>query len=401
LRYGELVALRAREHGNGNENSKRPWTNTLDADRCLRVGLVSGDFRIHPVGYFIENVLAALAADASARMEVVAYSTHSSTDALTEKIKGSCHGWRSAFGMSDEALAECIRNDGIDILIDLSGHTGHNRLPVFAWKPAPIQASWLGYVATSGMATMDYYIADRHAVPEWQEAQFVEKVWRLPESMNCFTPPAFNHPVSPTPALANGYITFGSFNNLTKMNDRVVALWASVLANIPHSKLLLNTKQLSDAATREATWQRFADAGIGRERVLLEYITPRANSVAAYSRVDIALDPFPYNGGTTTAEALWMGVPVLTLAGERLAGRMGVSQLSNVGLQNWIAESEADYVAKAAQLCDIQALATLRAGLRQQALASPLFDAPRFAGHFAQALRGMWLRWLDERAVEY
>jgi len=300
-------------------------------------------------------------------------------------------------GMSDEALAKCIRDDGIDILVDLSGHTAHNRLPVFAWKPAPIQASWLGYVATTGLSEMDYYIADRYAVPESQDAQFVEKVWCLPESMICFTPPEFDIPASQTPAMANGYVTFGSFNNLTKMNDAVVALWADVLHNVPGSKILLNTRQLNDAAIRETTWRRFAAHGIGRERVMLEYITPRASSIAAYSRVDIALDPFPYNGGTTTAEALWMGVPVLTLAGDRLVGRMGVSQLSNVGLQDWIAEDAAEYVAKAKYFAEISALTKLRAGLRQRVLESPLFDAPRFAAHFEQALRSMWSNWLNKR----
>jgi len=388
LQFGQLAAANARPY--------TAWPNARSPDRCLRIGLVSGDLRSHSVGHFLEGMLKELAASAAGKFEFVAYANHVEVDAMTLKIKASCAAWRGVVMLSDEALARLIRDDGIDILIDLSGHTGHNRLPVFAWKPAPIQASWLGYVATTGLAEMDYYIADRYAVPESQESQFVEKVWHLPESMNCFTPPGFDLPVSPTPALANGYITFGSFNNLTKMNDAVVALWANVLDNVPGSKILLNTRQLNDPAIRETTWRRFAAHGIGRERVMLEYLTPRASSIAAYSRVDIALDPFPYNGGTTTAEALWMGVPVLTLAGNRLAGRMGVSQLSNVGLQDWIADDAADYVAKAKDLADIQALVKLRAGLRGQVLESPLFDAPRFAGHFGQALRGMWNRWLNE-----
>jgi predicted O-linked N-acetylglucosamine transferase (SPINDLY family) len=393
-RYGALAERRAHPYA--------AWGNLgrigTDSERRLRIGFVSGDLHSHPVGYFVEGVLAALAADARDRLELFAYPTHRANDAMSQRIQACCNAWRPARDLDDEELAAQIHNDGIDILIDLSGHTMNNRLPMFAWRPAPVQVSWLGYVATTGLSAMDYYIADSYAVPESSddrepESEFVEKVWRMPESMICFTPSEFDLAVSAPPSAANGYITFGSFNNLTKVNDEVIKRWSQILLGVPGSRILLNTKQLNDAAISETIWGRFAAHGIGRERVMLEFVTPRAGSIAAYSRVDIALDPFPYNGGTTTAEALWMGVPVLTLAGNRLAGRMGVSQLANVGLHDWIAQDQGEYLAKAKTFADVSQLASLRAGMRARVLASPLFDAPRFAGHFEAALRGMWRKW--------
>jgi len=390
----ETMLLEAREYGLQVAREATPyraWSVDPNPARQLKIGFVSGDFRTHPVGFFLDNMLGELGS--SSNIKLVAYSSNGASDSLTERLQKYFHAWREVADLPIATLAAQIHADAIDILIDLSGHTAHNRLPLFAWKPAPVQASWLGYVATTGVNAIDYFIADNYAVPQTQESQFVEKVWRMPESMICFTPPEFDLPVSPPPALVNGFVTFGSFNNLTKMNDAVVTLWSQILHGVPNSKLLLNTKQLNDAVMRETTWRRFADHGIQRERVLLEYVTPRENSLAAYCRVDIALDPFPYNGGTTTAEALWMGVPVLALAGDRLVARMGVSQLANVGLADWIASDQSAYLIKAKQLADIPRLALLRAGLRRQVLASALFDAPRFARHFEVALRGMWEIW--------
>ncbi|MFI4941340.1 MAG: tetratricopeptide repeat protein, partial [Burkholderiales bacterium] len=303
-------------------------------------------------------------------------------------------------GLSDALLAQKIRDDGIDILIDLSGHTAHNRLPMFAWKPAPVQVSWLGYFATTGVAAIDYLIADPCSLPEAEEANFTETIWRLPETRLCFTPPDVNVEVSPLPALANGngHITFGCFNNLGKMNDAVMALWAKLLHAVPQSRLFLKARQLNDAAVRQSVLQGFAVHGIAADRLVLESSSPRAAYLSAYHRVDIALDPFPFPGGATTAEALWMGVPVLTMAGEHFLARQGMSLLSNAGLPEWVAADAADYVARAVSYAgDLQRLAALRKGLRQQVLASPLFDAPRFARHFATALRGMWTEWCNRR----
>ena len=396
----ELLA-EARRFGDAAARMARPyseWRNAPETGRRLRVGLLSGDLCSHPVGYFVEGMLAALATAASDRLELFAYPSHSQADALTERIKAYCSGWHSAVRLSDESLAQRIYDDGIDILIDLSGHTAYNRLPVFALKPAPIQASWLGYFATTGVAAMDYLIADPWTLAQSEEAYFTEKIWRLPETRLCFTAPNVEVAVSSLPALANGYVTFGCFNNLAKMLDDVVALWARVLQAVPGSRLFLKATQIDDVLLRQRAIDRFAAHGIDIDRLILEGGEVRAKYLAAYQRVDIALDPFPYTGGTTSVEGLWMGVPLLTLAGESFLSRQGVGLLMNAGLPEWIATDAADYVQRAvSHASDLQRLATLRLGLRQQVLASPIFDAPRFAGHFEAALRGMWQKWCDQQ----
>jgi predicted O-linked N-acetylglucosamine transferase (SPINDLY family) len=385
-RFGEVVAREARPFAS--------WPNIADPGRCLRIGFMSGDLWNHPVGYFLEAVLAALSSHAAGRLELIAYATHARSDEVTERIKARCHEWYSAVGVSDEALAARLRADGIDILVDLSGHTAYNRLSLFAWKPAPVQVAWLGYFATTGVTAIDYLVADPWTVPAGADAEFTEEVWRLPETRLCFTPPDAAIAVSELPALGNGCITFGCFNNLTKINDAVVALWARVLLAVPGSRLFLKAKQLGAASMRESVVRRFAIHGIGSERLIMEGPTPRADYLSAYHRVDATLDPFPFPGGTTSIESLWMGVPVLTLAGDRFVSRQGVGLLANAGLAEWIASDADDYVARAVSCVgDLPGLAALRRRLRQQVLVSPLFDARRFAMHFEAALRGMWTRW--------
>jgi predicted O-linked N-acetylglucosamine transferase (SPINDLY family) len=391
-RYGELVARKARRY--------TAWLGSPDANRCLRVGFVSGDFRKHPVGFFLENVLTALAAIAPGRLQLIAYSNHFVADAVSAHLQSCCHLWRSVYGLSDESAARLIHEDGVDILIDLSGHTSHNRLPLFAWKPAPVLVSWLGYFATTGVAAIDYLIADPWVLPKAEEAYFTERIWRLPETRLCFTPPAVDIDVSPLPALANGYVTFGCFNNLAKMNDQVVAVWALILKAIPHSRLLLKAAQLNEKSVQQDTFQRFAAYDIDARRLILEGADSREKYLTAYHRIDIALDPFPYPGGTTTAEGLWMGVPVVTLAGQNFLSRQGVGMLMNAGLPDWVAYNADDYVKRAsAHAADIASLASLRNRLRQQVLASPLFDAARFARHFDTALREMWVAWCNRQPV--
>ena len=375
------------------------WANHPDTTRCLRIGFVSGDLRQHPVGNFLEAVLASLSSGMSGRLRLYAYSNSSQEDEVSERIKAHCHGWHSAVGQSDESLAQRIREDGIDILIDLSGHTAHNRLPLFAWKPAPVQATWLGYLATTGVSAIDYVIADAWTLPESEEVNFTEKVWRLPESYLCFTPPADSVDVGPLPAIHNGYITFGSFNNLTKMNDSVVALWSRILATIPDSRLYLKSPQLKEDSVQQSVVERFAGHGIDAGRLILEGPVPRTDYLKPFQRVDIALDPFPYPGITTSVENLWMGVPVLTLAGKSFLSRQGIGLLMNAGLPEWIAGDADDYVARAvSHASDVQALSSLRGELRQRVLASPIFDASRFSQHFEAALRGMWQAWCEQQA---
>lgn len=393
----------AREYGRqvtrqGSAHATWPSSANLDPDRCLHIGIVSADLRQHPVGYFAESVLQKLHAETNGRIKLFAYSNHWQADSVTARIKNSCHGWHTVHAMADEDLAQCIRNDRVDILIDFSGHTSDNRLPLFARKPAAIQASWLGYFATTGVKEIDYLIADPWTLPETEEENFTETIWRLPETRLCFTPPTDAPNISTLPALDTGTVTFGCFNNLTKMNDDVVALWARILTAVPASRLLLKSRQLSENSMRQKVFERFAVHGIENGRLILETYTPRINYLAAYQQVDIALDPFPYPGGTTTVEALWMGIPVLTLAGKSFLARQGVGLLINAGLPDWVADTPEDYVARAvSHASDLRSLAALRAGLREQVLVSPIFDASRFARHFEAALRGMWKKWCDEQ----
>ncbi|MDH4134293.1 MAG: tetratricopeptide repeat protein, partial [Gammaproteobacteria bacterium] len=386
--FGEVAQRQARPY--------HSWSNEPDAHRRLRVGLVSGDLGNHPVGYFLEGVLDALSTQAGDHLEFHAYSQRIGEDQTSQRLRACCASWVSTVGLTDEMMARRIRDDGIDILIDLAGHSANNRLSVFAWKPAPVQVSWLGYFATTGVVAMDYFIADSWTLPPEQEPYFTEQVWRLPETRLCFTPPRDAVQVNDLPALSRDYVTFGCFNNLSKMNDAVVALWARVLQAVPGSRLFLKYAQLAEASVRQLTCERFAVHGIAPERLIFEDYQARINYLSAYHRVDIALDPFPFPGGTTTVEALWMGVPVLTLTGERFLARQGVGLLMNAGLPEWVARDADDYVARAvAHASDLPALAALRARLRAQVLASPIFDAPRFARHFEHALRQMWVKWCD------
>ena len=356
----------------------------------LRVGLVSGDFGNHPVGYFLEGLLRA--AD-PARIAFLAFPSQPDEDELTARIKPLFAAWQPIHALDDAAAARLIHASGVQVLLDLAGHTAHNRLPVFAWRPAPVQAAWLGYFATTGVAEIDYIIGDPQVTPPAEASHFTETVWRLPETYLCFTPPEIAVEVSELPARTSGHFTFGCFNNLNKINDAVVRVWARVLHAVPNSRLLLKAFQLQDATVRDGIRARFAVLGIMDDRLLTEPPSSRAEYLHDYHRVDIALDPFPYPGGTTTCEALWMGVPVLTLRGNRFLSHAGETFARNAGLADWIAADEDEYVTVAARFAArLESLAGLRARLRDQVLASPLFDAPRFARHFEAALWEMWDR---------
>lgn len=379
----------------------RQWPALADASRAtraLRVGFVTADFRAHPTGYFLESALAHLD---RAKIEAIAYSNGLQHDDVTARLKPRFAGWRHIAGMSDEAAARMIHEDRIDILVDLSGHTARNRLPLFAWRPAPLQVSWLGYFATTGLDAIDYVLGDPHVLPAEDEGQYVERAWRLPDSYLCFTLPARQVPVGPLPALQAGHVTFGCFNNHKKLNDAVVAVWSRVLHAVPNSRLMLKNFQLGEPIMRRDTLARFAAHGIGSERLVLEGPSPRDEYFAAYQRVDLALDPFPYPGGTTSVEGLWMGVPVLSRRGNRFLSRLGEMVLQTAGLPEWIAGDDDDYVARAAAYAaDLRGLAALRAGLRERVIASPLCDAPRFARNLEAAFAQMWQRRLAAIKVD-
>jgi len=358
-------------------------------ERPLRVGYVSGDFNSHPVGYFLENVLAA---HDRSRVEVVGYANNSRCDGLTDRLRALADGWHEIVGVGDDAVEELVRRDGIDVLVDLSGHTAGNRLTLFARRLAPVQVTWLGYFGTTGLRSIDWILADRHVVPPGEERFFTESVWRLPGSYLCFTPPTEDVPVGPPPLFTTGCFTFGCFNNRAKISPATVALWAQALKALPQSRLLLKARQFGDAGVRQALLDRFAAHGVGANRLRMEGESSRSEYLSAYSRIDVAFDPMPFGGGTTTAESLWMGVPVVTLRGDRWAGRIGDSFLETVGLADrLVADSPADYIAKAAALVDDAAgLADLRSNLRSTLRGSPLCDAPAFARTLEQAYRSMW-----------
>lgn len=367
------------------------WLVSRNGRVCtkLRVGLVSGKLCNNPVGYFLEGVLANID---SAKIELVAYTTSAREDDLSERIHPYFAQWENIAGMDKTRAAEKIRADRIDILVDLNGHTEGNLLPVFALKPAPVQVSWLGYWASTGVPGMDYILADAASLPADSQRYFTESVCYLPETRLCFTAPKPELPVSPVPAIRNGFVTFGCFQARTKLTETQLALWGQVLREIPDARLRLASHQIDEAASLQEFVDRLQGAGLDTARVSVVGPVSREKYLASYALVDIILDTFPYTGGTTTCEALWMGVPTLTLSGgHTMIARQGAAMLTCVGLEDWIASDAADYLAKAAaHAADLEALVVLRESLRARAMASALFDAPRFARNLEHAFRSMW-----------
>lgn len=354
----------------------------------LRIGFVSGDLVNHPVGYFVEGLFEHI--DPS-QFELYAFPTAPVIDDLTNRILPFFKEWVPVYGMSDLEAATVIHQKGIHILFDLSGHTAHSRLPIFSYKPSPVQVTWLGYFSTTGLPEMDYVLGDPYMSPFGEEKYFTEAIWNLAETWMCLKPPEFKFSVPELPALRNGYLTFGSFGNLSKLNDKVVGVWASVLHQVSASKLFLKSNQLREASQIENVRRRFEKFGISAERLIIEGPDLREVYYEAYSRVDFVLDTFPYPGGTTSIDALWMGVPVLTLKGTRFLSRLGESIATNAGNLDWIAEDVDDYVKKAVEFSsDIERLSHFRSSLRERVLGTALFDTARFAENFGSALWGMW-----------
>lgn len=355
----------------------------------VRIGFVSGDLRTHPVGFFLEGVLAHVDRE---RFELFAYSTIAYEDALTQRLKTCLAGWCSLKGMSDPVACQRIRDDRIDVLFDLAGHTSDNRLPVFAMRAAPVQVSWLGYFASTGVRAMDYVLADEVCAPPGSDHHFSETLWRLPRTRLCYTPPTeWQAPrVMPLPALTSGHLTFGCYQRLSKINEHVLDLWARVLVAVPKSRLRLQAYQTGRSLYVERTLGRLRDVGIGADRVKMVAPTPRDAYLQSYGDVDVVLDTFPFNGGTTTCEALWMGVPTLTLEGRNIISRQGAAMLRAADLPDWVATDADDFVAKAVRHCsDVERLSALRASLRERARGSALFDTKAFAAEWERAVEGM------------
>ena len=378
-------------HGRPRPGDWRPHANLRDPERRLRLGFVSRDFTCHPVGVFLVRCLENLDRGGC---ETVCYSDVVQPDFITARLKVAVSGWHDVAQLSHAQLAAQIRADGIDILFDLAGHTSGNRLPALALKPAPIQITWIGYVGTTGLRAMDYILADCREIPPEQEEFYREKVLRMPHGYVCYDPPGDAPPVGPLPAMYAGVVTFGSFNNPGKITSAVIALWAEVLRRVPNSRLLLKYRGMNDEGVRRRYQMQFADRGIAPDRIEMQGWLGHEDLLGQYNRVDLGLDPFPYSGGATTCEALWMGVPVITCPGETFAGRHSLTHLSGVGLTTTVAQDHEQYVAIAAALAgDLAGLATLRANLRQQMAASPLCNGRQFANDLSAILRKVWRQW--------
>ena len=368
------------------------FTNVPDPHRPLRLGLLSGTLRTHPVGWL---TLPAFEALDPAAWHITCLSPHAPHDAHARRFAARADDWHDTLAMDDAQLAAHCRGHGIDILIDLGGYGDLGRLPACAHRCAPVQIKWVGMQNHStGLAQMDWFVTDRWETPAGHEDYYSERLLVLDDGYVCYDAPAYAPPVAVLPALATGAVTFGCFNNLAKITPQVIAIWCDILRAVPSSRLILKTHQFNDADTRAALHAQIAAHGIDAARVILRGSSPHAALLGEYNDIDIVLDPFPYAGGLTTCEALWMGVPVITLPGTTFASRHSASHLSNIGLPNWIAADRAGYVASAiARAADLPALAALRAGLRARVAASPLCDAPRFAASLSRALRHAWADW--------
>jgi protein O-GlcNAc transferase len=367
-----------------------PFATDRDPGRPLMVGLISPNFSQHPVGHFVIRALENLDRD---YFKTVCYSDRNARDDWTRRFRAASTIWRETSSSTDAELAEQIRSDRVDILFDLAGHTAKNRLLVFARKPAPIQITWADYVGTTGLAAIDYLLADRYEVPEGTETFYSERVLRMPNGYICYDPPPYAPPVSPLPAMQQGFVTFSSFNYRPKISPQIVEVWSEILRCVPNSRLVLKNRGMDDSALAEPLRSEFANCGVEPSRIECLGWSAHRQLLDEYLRIDVALDPFPYNGGLTTCEAMWMGVPVITCPGETFASRHALSHLSNVGLTETIARDLDEYVAMAVSLAtDLPRLAALRSGLRERVAGSPLCDGKTFARDLMRILRETW-RW--------
>lgn len=369
-----------------------PFANTPDPQRRLRVGYLSGDFCYHVVPLFM---LPLAERGDRAAIETYCYSVGGTTDAITRRLMAASDVWRDAAAMSDAELSDAIQRDGIDILVDLAGHSGIPRLGVFARQPAPVQATWLGYLNTTGLTRIQHRISDGYCDPPGLTDRYhTEALARLPGSQWCYRPFVAVEQASSAPVESNGFVTFGSFNQAPKLSPSVRRLWAQIMQALPDSRLVV--AGIQDEGVRELLWRDFAGSGIDRARIAFRPYGSLPDYYRWYNEVDIALDTTLYSGGTTTLDALWMGVPVVTLPGERPASRSAASILAAVGLEDWIASSGEDYVRRAAAFArDNARLADLRRTLRARVRASPLMDEARFARDMEALYRRMWREWCE------
>lgn len=376
----------------------RPEAQDRAPNRCLRIGLVSDGLRQHPVGNMIVGVLEKLPRH---QFELFAYSTSQVSDHLTRRIRSAVHQWLAIRHMDEHTLAQRIRDDGIDILIDLCGHNAGNRMGTMALQPAPLLVKWVGgLINTTGLDAIDYLLSDSIESPEGEDAFYTEKLIRLPDDYICYDPPPYTPDIKPLPALENGFITYGCFNNPTKINDVLLAQWAELMRATPDSRLLLKGGAFGNSELREHVHVFMAAQGVARERVLVEGPVGHKYLLETYNRIDIALDPWPYSGGLTTCEALLMGVPVVTLPGPTFAGRHSATHLVNAGLPELVVNSWEEYRQRVIGLAgDLKSLSSIRGHLRDVLMRSPVCDSRRFASHFSTAMRAIWQRYCEGKPV--
>ena len=374
------------------------FRNSPVPEKRLRVAFLSADLRSHSCAYFLEPLLEHLD---RVQFEVYLYHDHFREDAVSARLRGHAEVWRNFVGQPDVAVEKAIRADAPDILVDLAGHTSHNRLPLLARRVAPVQITYLGYPNTTGVAAMDFRFTDEVADPRGDaDAYATERLVRFAPTAWTYTPPADAPEVTPAPCTQRGHVTFGCFNHLAKINDATLTLWGEVLAAVPNSRLQLKGRGLSDARVRTEYAQRLVRCGIPADRVdLLERTVDVAGHLALYRGIDLAFDTFPYHGTTTTCEALWMGVPVISLAGNEHRSRVGASLLTAIGRSEWIAAQREDFVRIAASLARSPAkIVQHRAGLRSAMLGSALGVHRGQAARFGAALRDCWRSWCGHGA---
>ena len=384
-----------RRHGTSLKKAYSNFSNKKVATRRLKIGYVSPDFHEHSINYFFSPLLSAHHAD---NVETFCFSDNSYDDATTQHLISAADHWQPILGMSDTEASKLIRAAGIDILVDLTGHMANNRLTMFSLRPSPIQVTWLGYPNTTGLTAMDYRLTDDISDPEGLSDKFhSEKLVRVPEGFLCYRPSEIAPKVIDPPHQKNGFITFGSFNNLAKVTTVTIDTWANCLVATPGSRLYVKALALSSPSTKERFYSRFEERGINRARIEL---APRVDTIEAhlslYAGVDIALDTFPYNGTTTTFEALWMGVPVVTLMGQRHAARVGSSISIRLGLEDLVADNYTDFVRRASNLAsNTKKLLELRRNLRITLTNSTFLDFDRFSSRIEKCYRDMWLNWCE------
>ena len=381
----------AAEQNSGVTNELKQWPVDKNPDRALRVGFLSPDFRRHSVSFFALPLFEALD---HTKIIPILISDVAEPDAITANYEKVAAEWHSVAGLPDDAVTTLLRGSKLDVLIDLAGRTTGNRLRAVASRVAPVQIMALGYPGPTGISTMDYWLCDPISNPvEMDTAYDRDRPLRLDRGLHVFAPPAAAPPVAPLPAQDSGVITFGSFNKLAKLSDETVSLWADVLNAVPDSRLLMKARALTDMDTANDVRARFEQNGIADNRIETRgWAAEDHDHLALYAGVDIALDTFPYNGTTTTCEALWMGVPVLTLCGQSHAARVGASLLASSGLSDWVMKTPAAFVAHAqARAADVASLAALRSSLRSRIASSALTDAPETARAYEHAIRQAWL----------